>query len=69
MVTWPADPGLIRAEQGHGEKSKQIQPDSRANRYKHTRSQNPRPPVSSKELWAAQLPARTLPGFPPAGPI
>lgn len=69
VVTWPADPGLIRAEQGHGEKSKQIQPDSRANRYKHTRSQNPRPPVSSKELWAAQLPARTLPGFPPAGPI
>lgn len=42
VVTWPADPGLIRAEQGHGEKSKQIQPDSRANRYKHTRSQNPR---------------------------
>ena len=24
--------------------------------------------MSSKELWAAQLPARTLPGFPPAGP-
>ena len=68
VVTWAADPGLIRAEQGHRK---------RASRYRQTEEQTdtnthaprtPGPPVSCKELRAAQLPARTLPGFLPAGP-
>lgn len=68
VVTWPADPGLIRAEQGHRE-NEQVDP---ARQW--TGTQTPVLPepgaslASSRELWAAQLPGQAPAPLPSRKP-